>query len=1099
MFNKDTFRLIRNTSNRFLSLFMIVLVASAFMMGLFTNALILRESVDRYNDELDLQDLQIYSSYGFCEEDVRALKANEDVKAVFPSKFVDAYGTIEGRNTIVFRLEELERDVNRFELTSGRMPEKNNEVLLLEEGLNSANSFLDRKINVFLNEEDIHDHLLNDTFTIVGTCKSPAYTAKILGASNCENQDLDAILFIPKRNFVFDYYTTIYLTVQGANEKMSYTADYEDLMQDKISSIEATKNKQEAYLRDKIYDENKEKLLEGEKEFLEKKAEGQEELDKAKKELDDANIELIVSQSLIDSNKTQLEVSLQQLDAAEAILETNEKQLKDGIKQAEAQSGMSFDELYTEVSAAYTSYIMLKQTDIDSGNFSDRITEQLTQEKNENLARIAEIDAQLETLDPTAEDYAEVYAALTVEKQGLEIRNTVIDETIRNYEENSEAAVTESKEELLKALDDQFNGSVESTYIQIKTLYDGREKIRSSRLELEAGRESAAQGQKALEEAQAKLNAGKRQYEAGLKEYNEGLMTFNDEIEKAQNDLNKAREELEALPSASWILLDRDSHYSSYMFKNTIGQMKAIGYALPFLFYLVAALVCMTTMTRLVDEQRSQIGIFMALGFSDGQIIGKYVLYALIASLGGSILGVLFGQLIFPTVIYNTWRLMYALPSIKLYYPLPYVAVCILAFGLLMGGVTFLVVHNSLKEMPSQLLRPKAPKSSKRVLIEKITFLWKRMSFTSKITARNIFRYKSRFLMTVIGVAGCTALLVVGFGIKDSISDIVSIQYGQIFAYDYQINLENDHHLSENLAILKDDLANEEVVPFLTYTTKAYLNEKDDDTLYVEVFDARESKQVLSLRQTDRRTPIELDNSGVIVSQKFAINHNLKEGDYLTIESQNGLKREVKITKICEFYFQHYLFISQSYYESIFNEKVHPNAIAVSCDNKEELKKDCEKLQDYVSMVDFSGMIAQFETMIEALDFIILVIIVAAGSLALVVLINLIQVNIAERIREIATLKVLGFHDQEVNSYIFKEVFLLTLIGGLLGLPLGVVEHHFIMNVINMDMMMFGMNISAFSFGCSLAITLLFTLLVMLVMRKHLSNIQMVESLKSVE
>jgi len=1099
MFNKDTFRLIRKTSNRFLSLFMIVLVASAFMMGLFTNALILRESVDRYNDEYSLQDLQIYSSYGFCEEDVDALRNNEDVKDVFASKFVDAYGEIRGRNAIVFRLEELERSVNRFELTSGRMPRNSYEALLLEEGLNSASSFLDRYVTVYLNEEDIHDHLLNDSFKIVGTCKSPAYTAKILGASNCENQDLDAILFVPEKNFIFDYYTTLYLNVNGADEYMSYTPEYEDYISEKLTSIEATKNKQEGYLRDRIYKENLKKLQDGEREFLKAKEDGQKELDEAKKKLDDANIELIVSQSLIDSNKVTLETTLSQLDAAEDVLEENEKLVENGIRQAEAQSGMGFDTLYTEVSAAYTSYIMIRESSFDTGNVTDRILEELKTEKQNNLNRIAAIDEELASLDPAAEDYAEVSASLQVERQGLEIRNTVIDETMRNYEENSEENIQQSKEEMLKAIDDQFNGSVESTYIQLKTLYDSREKLRTSRLELEAGKKQAIDGQAALQEAQAKLNAGKREYEKGLKDYEEGLMKFNDEIEKGQNDLNKAREDLEALPNASWVLLDRDSHYSSYMFKNTISQMTAIGYALPVLFYLVAALVCMTTMTRLIDEQRSQIGIFMALGFSNGQIIGKYVLYALIASLGGSILGVLFGQLIFPTVIYNTWRLMYALPPIKLYYPLGYVAVCVLAFSVLMGGVTFLVTRNSLQEMPSQLLRPKAPKSSKRVILEKITFLWKRLPFTSKITARNIFRYKARFLMTVIGVAGCTALLVVGFGIKDSISDIVSIQYGEIFAYDYQINLENDHHLSSNLSILKDNLGNKEVVPFMTYTTKAYLSEKEDDTLYVEVFDARESKQVLNLKRTDRKTPIELDNSGVVISHKFAINHNLKEGDTLTIESQNGLKRDVKIARICEFYFQHYLFVSQSYYEDIFGENVHANCIAVSTDDKESLKKDCESLQDYASMVDFSGMIEQFETMIEALDFIILVIIVAAGSLALVVLINLIQVNIAERIREIATLKVLGFHDQEVNSYIFKEVFLLTIIGGLLGMPLGVVEHHFIMNVINMDMMMFGMNISLFSFSVSLAITLVFTVLVMLVMKKHLRNIEMVESLKSVE
>ncbi len=1097
MFNKDTFRLIRKSFNRFLSLFMIVLVSSSFMMGLFSNGTILRESMDIYNDDLNLQDIQIYSSYGFCDEDVTALRSNEDIDRVFPSKMVDAYGISSDVNS-VYRLEELNRDVNQIELVEGRMPQRENEALILGDGIESAAVMIGRRVRVYLNDEDIKDYLKNDRFLIVGTCKSPAYTSKIMGSSNCENQDLTHILFIPNENFVFDYYTTIYLTLKGADQPISYTEAYRDFIDSRIGSVESTKNHQQAYLRDKIYDENMEKLNEGRKEFNEKKTEGEQQLLEAKQKLDDANIELIVSQSLIDSNKTSLEVSLAQLDAAEKLLNQNEAKLNEGIKEAERQAGTDFDTLYAEVSAAYTSYIMIRETNFDTGSYVNNIVKELKDEKAQNLARMAEIEQEEAALDPLAEDYVEKMADLEVEKQNLTIRNSVIDETLKNYE-GQEVDEAESKQEMMDAIDAQFNGSVEQTYIQLKTLYEGREKIRSSRTELETGKQTAAEGQKQLEEAQAQLNAGKREYEKGLKEYEEAQMTFNDEIEQAQNDLNKAQEELEALPNASWILLDRDSHYSSYMYKNTIRQMSAIGYAMPFLFYLVAALVCMTTMTRLVDEQRSQIGIFLALGFSEGRIIGKYVLYALLAALGGSVLGIIFGQLIFPTVIYNTWRLMYDLPEIRFYYPVIYVLICILAFTLLMAAVTASVVRNSLKEMPSSLLRPKAPKSSKRVLLEKITFLWRRLPFTSKITARNIFRYKSRFFMTVIGVAGCTGLLVVGFGIKDSISDIVSIQYGEIFAYDYQINLENDHHLEENVSVLKDNLNNEEVVPFMTYTTKAYLSDKEDDTLIVEVFDARESKNVLNLRKTDHKTPIEMNNGGVILSQKFAINHKIREGDYITVESLNGLKREVRVERICEFYFQHYIFMSEAYYEDIFGENVHANAIAVTSEDQEGLKEDVKKLQDYISTVDFTGFISQFETMIKALDFIILVIIVAAGSLALVVLINLIQVNIAERIREIATLKVLGFNDHEVNSYIFKEVLLLTVIGGLLGLPLGVLEHHFIMNVINMDMMMFGMNISILSFTYAFLITIVFTLLVSLFMRKHLNDIEMVESLKSVE
>ncbi len=1097
MFNRDTFRLIRKTYNRFLSLFMIVMVASAFMMGLFSNGTILRESVDMYDDEMELQDIQLYSSYGFCDEDVKALKQNESVKNVFASKCVDAYGQSGQDHTMVCRVEELDRSVDLLRLKKGRMPEKENEALFIGEAVEGDDSMIGKTIRLYLNDGDIHDHLKNDTYLIVGTCMTPAYMSKLMGPSNCENQELDAVLFVKNGNFVFDYYTTIYLSVKDADKKMSYTAEYQSFVDDAVSFVEATKNHQEGYLRDKIYEENKAKLDDAVKEFEQQKEEGLKQLEEAKQKLDDANIDLIVGQSLIESNKTSLEVSLKQIEASEALLEENEKKVKDGIKQAEQESGMDFESLYKEVSAAYTSYILIREGDFGTDSYLNEIVANLKKEKQDNLDRIAEIDAELETLDSTTEEGLQKRVELEIEKQNLQIRNNVIDETLKSYE-GAEETSGQTKQEMLDAIDGKFGGSVEKTYIQLKTLYDARDKLKTSRAELEAGKQTALEGQKTLEEEQKKLEEGRKEYEKGLRDFAEAEMTFNDKIEQAENDLNKAREELEALPSASWMILDRDSHYTSYMYKNTIHQMSAIGYAMPFLFYLVAALVCMTTMTRLVDEQRSQIGIFQALGFSDGRIIGKYVLYALIAALGGSALGIVFGQMVFPTVIYETWKLMYDLPPMKFYFPIPFVVICVLAFVFLMTAVTASVVRNSLKEMPSALLRPKAPKSSKRVLLERITFLWKRLPFTSKITARNIFRYKSRFLMTVIGVAGCTGLLVVGFGVKDSISDIVSIQYGDIFAYDYQIDLENDHHLDENVRILKDDLDNEEVVPFMTYTTRAYLKD-GEDTLTAQVYDARESRQVLNLRKTDHRTQIELSNSGVILSEKFARNHKIKEGDRITIESANGLKREVKVAAICEFYFQHYLFISEAYYEDLFNETVHCGSIAVTTKNGESLLKDCEKLQDFVSAVDFSGFISQFETMIKALDVIIAVIILAAGSLALVVLINLIQVNVAERIREIATLKVLGFNDHEVNSYIFKEVLLLSVIGGLAGLPLGVLEHHFIMNVINMEMMMFGMNISVRSFAFSFLITLVFTVLVSLLMHRRLANIEMVESLKSVE
>ena len=352
--------------------------------------------------------------------------------------------------------------------------------------------------------------------------------------------------------------------------------------------------------------------------------------------------------------------------------------------------------------------------------------------------------------------------------------------------------------------------------------------------------------------------------------------------------------------------------------------------------------------------------------------------------------------------------------------------------------------------------------------------------------------------MTVFGVAGCTSLLVIGFGVRDSISDVVNIQYGELFNYNHNIALNNDDELEDILNILENDFSNYVVAPYMTYTSKAYIGQ-DEPTMTVQVLDARAANSVMNLRYAHGQDKIKLSNNGVVVSQKFAKNNNLKEGDTLTIESAGGIKASVQVDAICEWYFQHYIFIADTYYESTFAEKIHENAIAVKCDDGLALKESLKTQTTVRSVTDFSSFIEQFNTMISALNFIIAVIILTAGSLAFVVLINLTQVNISERMREIATLKVLGFRDSEVNSYLFKEIILLTIIGGILGLPLGYVEERMIMSIINMDMIMFGTHIKLYSYLFAFAITLIFTFIVLMQTRRPLRKIAMVESLKSVE
>ncbi|MBQ6492450.1 MAG: FtsX-like permease family protein [Erysipelotrichaceae bacterium] len=594
------------------------------------------------------------------------------------------------------------------------------------------------------------------------------------------------------------------------------------------------------------------------------------------------------------------------------------------------------------------------------------------------------------------------------------------------------------------------------------------------------------------------LNSAKAQYQEGLEEYTEAVITFEKEVEDAELQLKLARQELDELPSSEWIILDRDKFYSAVMYKNNTKQMASIGIYMPIMFFLVAALVCLTTMKRLVDEQRGQIGIYVALGYSNIQIIGKYVTYAMLASLVGGIAGIFVGQALFPTVIYDTWRMLYNLPEMRVMFPVKYAVISVGSFVILMCGLTAYVVNNTVKDVPASLMRPVAPKKVKELMIEKIRFLWNALSFTSKITARNIFRYKARFLMTIAGIAGCTGLLILGFGIRDSVSDVVDIQYGKILTYTDRIYLESDEYIDNFMATLSRDPNISSLSRHMTYMTKVYL-EDDDDTANMVVISPYEASVAFGLNETDRKTPIKLDNSGVVVSEKFAKNHSLKVGDRITVESVNGLKATVTINNICEMYYQHFVFMTDTLYENAFGEKAKDNVIAVKTSNSDLLKVEASNLEGCVSVFNVGTFRETFFTMVSALNLIILVIILVAGSLAFVVLVNLTQVNISERVREIATLKVLGFNDHEINMYIFKEILLLSLIGCVVGVPIGIIEHHFIMNSLNMEGFMFSKVINLPSYIISFIITILFTIIVLMFMRKPLQKVDMVESLKSVE
>ena len=750
---------------------------------------------------------------------------------------------------------------------------------------------------------------------------------------------------------------------------------------------------------------------------------------------------------------------------------------------------------YISFTKDYENYINEKKTELD--NFvrvqQDKRREQLMIEAQKELDEKTEMLEELKTTGQSKLDDA---------KKQLDEAKV----TIASYE--AQLSTLQATINSLQATMNQNKPAIEYIYTETEKLEDGiSDFLGLFGLEGHLGYGTAFMDYAAqsydnaisqFNSVRAQLNSGKAAYESGLKQYEEAQKTFDEQITEGERQLKLAQQQIDELPEAKWLVLDRSKHYSSLMFSNNVNQMRNIGLYLPILLFLVAALVCLTTMKRLVDEQRGQIGIFVALGFNKKQIILKYVVYALIASLIGAILGVIIGQLLFPRVIYSAWKLLYDLPPMKLTFPIKNVLLSVLSFCTLMCAVTAYVVYDTLKDVPASLMRPKAPKKAKQLLIEKISFLWNSFSFTSKITARNIFRYKARFLMTLIGVAGCTGLLVMGFGLKDSISDVLNLQYGKIYDYNYHIFTDGNENLEYNLNLLRSNPDNESISSYMSYMTRIYY-EDNEDTANLMVMNANDEDIMFNLTSAITGKDIHLSQTGVIVSEKYAINHNLKIGDVLTIESPDGYKADVKIEDICVMYFQHFIFISDVLYEQIFDLKPVNNILTIKSDNKQALLRDSAQIKDFISFVDLASIVSTFETMIQALNLIIIVIILVAGALAFVVLMNLTQVNISERIREIATLKVLGFNDHEINMYIFKEILLLSFLGSLLGLPLGVIEHRFIMTVLNMEMIMFGKNVQPISFVYSIAITMVFTIIVLLFMRKPLRQVDMVESLKSVE
>lgn len=768
-------------------------------------------------------------------------------------------------------------------------------------------------------------------------------------------------------------------------------------------------------------------------------------------------------QAQIDEAQSELTAKKSELAQTRAELESSLSQINEGFSQIEEQEETLFG---TEAQ------LNAGQEELDKGK------KELEAKKTELSAAKEEITANQATLDDGQSQLDSARAQLSSGQQQLEEKQAQL---------NAGQAEIQANTEKLTSSQAELDASEQK-------LLDGEKEIRENEQKLKDAK-------KDLEDAKKKLSDGKKEYQDGKKE-------ADDKIAEAQQKIDDAQKEVDDIETPEWIITDRNDLPEYSDFGDNAERLKNIGKVFPMIFFLVAALISLTTMTRMVEEQRTQIGTMKALGYGKAAIASKYLSYAFLATVGGSIVGVLFGEKVFPFIIIQAYGIMYwnIGDYMQLDYEMSYALIASGAAVICTMGATLFSCVKTLAETPASLMRPPAPKEGKRILIERIGFIWKHLSFSWKSSMRNLFRYKKRLFMTIFGIAGSMGLMLVGFGLYDSIMDIAILQYDQIQHYDAMVINDEDATDSQERDLLKFLDGNSEIDHYtrVQLTKMTAPKEKGNVSVYVYVPENLENfKEDVTLRDRKSHEQYELTDDGAVICEKTASLMGVKAGDEITLEKDNR-KYKVKITAVTENYMGHYVYMTPSCYEKTFGEK--PEYSSTVYTMKEDAGSDLETIGNEVlkypaalSISYTSSTAGQVERMLGSLGAVIWVLIISAGMLAFVVLYNLNNINITERQRELATLKVLGFYDGEVSQYVFRENILLSFIGILAGAVFGIFLHRYVITTVEVDAVMFGRNIKPISFVYSGIITFGFSMFVNMVMHFKLKKIDMVESLKSVE
>lgn len=1023
---KDFFMEIRKSMGRFLSIFLIVMLGVSILVGIRATEPDMILSGDVYADNNKLMDIKIVSTYGLTEDDADVIERLPAIESVEGSYSVDVLCDVEEDKRVLHVMAETE-SVNAITVTEGRLPKYKTECLVDKDFLNSSGFEIGDTI-VFESGTDaeLTDSLTQEKFKIVGSGTSPLYFSFERGSSTIGNGSVSGFVVVSPEAFTLDVFTEIYAMVDGAKDAMSFTDEYEVLVEKAIEQIQLIQNVRCEVRRDNLAKEAQLEIDNARKELNSKKEEAEKEISENEEKLDDAELEIKIGKAQVESSKMQLESS-------KAMMQMIREKLSDVKEEYSAQM------------------------------------DGLEAEKSELENQIAEAEKEAEALeDGEAKEAA--LAAITVMRDSL----TALNQEMTSLLSQAEAEFASIEKEILK--------------------YEA---------DIIAGERELAKAEKELKKAEKEVNSGKEKLE-------EAKDDMESEIADAEAEIDEAEEEISKIENPTWYVFDRSavSEYSG--FGDNAARIAALAIVFPTIFFLVAALISLTTMTRMVEEQRVQIGTLKALGYSKFKIMKKYLNYALVATLGGGIVGVLFGEKVLPYVIVNAYfnTVYNNIPQILIPYQWGVGILSIVIAAFCTGGATLAACYKELIAQPAVLMRPEAPKIGKRTWIEKIPFLWKHLNFSWKSSLRNLFRYKKRFFMTILGIGGCMGLLMVGYGLRDSISSISQYQYGELQLYDCSVYISDDMD-DEEMKELEDYLeGNRNVTNYMNAAMLAVTtqNEKEEVDAYLVVIDDLEKgDEFFVFRDRKSKERYELSDEGIIISEKTADMLNVDVGDSILLTEEGMNEHKVQITDICENYVSHYVYMTAELYEKVYEEEIFFNNLLVKTEDTMELsdvKKIGEEILTYDNILNVQyteNLVGTLDGMLVALDQVMIILILIAGLLSFVVLYNLNNINITERRRELATLKVLGFYNGEVAMYVYRENILLTLLGTIVGCGIGKFLHHFTIVTVEVDMAMFGRTIFLDSYLICALYTIGFSIIVNVFMYFKLKRINMVESLKSVE